>query len=420
MSIWLFLWFGLAGVIGLVWIARVFVVAWMVRRRRVLDSHSYDGPPADPPRISVIVAAKDEQENIEACLTTLLEQDYPDFEVIAVDDRSRDRTPQILERLESAGGGRLRVLTVRSLREGWFGKNNAMREGVARSTGDWLCFTDADCWQVSRNTLSMAMQEALTRGCDFLSITPVLETRRFWERIIQPVCALVLIIWFLPEKVNNPKSKAAYANGAFMLLSRKCYEAIGGHESARSKLNEDIHMAQATKQMGLKLRVVENGDLYRTRMYGRFWEAWRGWSRIFHGSLGSPLRLFVALTLLIVFSLLPWISLVIAVIGWAAADAKSTIPWMSLALSWAGVIFVKQMVTWRLYNVLRIGGVWSLTYIAGCVIAFGMLMSAMFKSIGAGATTWRGTTYRGHRLVETTADTDRPVTDGLREPAGRV
>lgn len=425
MSNWLVIWLLLGGVIGSVWIVRLFGITGALRRRQVLSSHSHDGPPGDPQRVSVIVAAKDEEDNIESCLTTLLDQDYPDFEVIAVDDRSQDRTAVILKRLESTCGvteppsDRLRVITVRSLRDGWFGKNNAMHEGVAVSSGEWLCFTDADCRQISRKTLSMAMREAVEHNSDFLSVTPVLETRTVWERIIQPVCALVLIIWFLPERVNNPKTRTAYANGAFMLMRRSCYDAIGGHERVRTEINEDIHMARIAKQLGLKLRVVENDDLYRTRMYRTPAEAWRGWSRIFYGSLGSLGRLLTAAMLLIVFSLFPWISLAIALIGCGWARAGDAAWWEAAAIAWAGVILVKQAVAWRLYGVLRMGRVWSLTYVLGGAITLSMLVNAVFKTVGATSTTWRGTTYRGHHLAD--AEASQIVSSGTRheQQAGR-
>jgi chlorobactene glucosyltransferase len=172
------------GIIALVWLTRHLEISRARRCQRLLSSGSYEGPPGKPPRVSVLVAAKDEEENIEDCMVSLCEQDYPDFEVVVVDDRSTDATPAILRRLESRYNGKLRLVTVQRLRDGWFGKNNAMREGVAVAKGQWLCFADADCRQTSRRTLSMALSEAVTQGTDFLSVLPVLETRTFWERII--------------------------------------------------------------------------------------------------------------------------------------------------------------------------------------------------------------------------------------------
>ncbi|UCE58374.1 MAG: glycosyltransferase [Phycisphaerales bacterium] len=399
MSINFEIWTGLAGVTALVWLARAVAMQLALRDRKVLSSRSYDGPPDQPQRISVIIAAKDEEENIEACVTSLLEQDYPDFELIVIDDRSSDGTPEILRRLLGESGSRLRVVTVRELRDDWFGKNNAMREGVEVSTGEWLCFTDADCRQTSDTTLTMAMREALAHNVDFLTLTPRLEMRSTWEKLLQPVCALALIAWFRPGRVNDPRRKSAYANGAFMLMHRDCYEAIGGHERVRNAANEDIQMARITKQMGLKLRVVENEDLYLTRMYRTAADAWRGWSRIFCCSLGTVPRLATAGLLMAVFTLLPWISLMIVATGWVLSDPQTASEWVPAVLAWAVVILLQETVVWRFYGVLKVNRLWSLTYFIGGVVTLGVLINALLKAAGLGATQWRGTVYRGDDLV---------------------
>ncbi|MCH8147553.1 MAG: glycosyltransferase [Planctomycetes bacterium] len=252
------IWLVLGVVVGLVWAIRLVVAGPILRKRAILRSSSYDAAPNPAPRVSVLVAAKDEEDNIETCISTLLEQDYPDFEIIAIDDRSTDGTSEILRGMAQRAGEKLQVVTVTQLRAGWFGKNNAMRAGVSVASGKWLCFTDADCRQISSKTLTVAMRKVLEEEIDFLSITPVLDFKFAWERLTQPVCALVLLFRFLPNHVNKPKNKTAYANGAFMLINRRCYEAIGGHERVRTEVNEDIVMARIAKETGFGLHVAEN------------------------------------------------------------------------------------------------------------------------------------------------------------------
>lgn len=388
----------LAAFVGLVWFIRLVFMGRAVRDREVLGDASHpQGPPATP-MVSVLVAAKDEQDNIETCVRTLLDQDYPNYEVIAIDDRSDDDTPKILARLQDEFSGRLTVITIEQLREGWFGKNNAMRAGIERARGDWFMLTDADCRQTSRRTISVAMAEVLERDVDFLSITPVLEARAWWEHIVQPVCALVLMIWFLPSKVNDPKKKTAYANGAFMLMNRRCYEGIGGHERVRTEVNEDIIMAKLAKKGGFHLRVTENDDLYRTRMYATPREAWRGWSRIFYGSLQTAGRLGRAIGMLSLYSLLPWVSLVVA--GMCVALAVGDAGWWKTALvSWGVAVLLMQVVLWRFYGIVQIGRLWSLCYVGGATVALGMLISALLKVLGATGTNWRGTVYHGNQVT---------------------
>ena len=397
MDVLILIWSGVLVLVALIWVSRHFAVARTKRCEKPLSSRSPIRLPAPPPKVSLLVAAKDEQDNIEACVTSLLAQDYPDMEVIAINDRSRDRTPAILDSLQSRNGHAYTALHVSELRDGWFGKNNAMHEGVQQATGEWLCFTDADCRQISDKTISVAVGFAVENNIDLLSVLPVLETKSFWERVLQPVCAAVMVMWFRPEKVNDPKSRSAYANGAFMLMTRELYDDIGGHERTKTEVNEDMHMARLTKQAGRRLHVILNDDLYRTRMYVNFKECWRGWSRIFYGCFGSFRRLLITASVLLISSILPWLSLFAGVAGWLVADEVSS--WKLLTLMSTVAIIMQQTLLVRFYRLNRSNPWYTPTYFIGAVVAFAMLLNAMTKLGGLATTTWRGTTYRGDRLA---------------------
>lgn len=393
------IWMSFAGLVAAVWLVRLLTLRRAEANRIVLHPESYDTPPSPAPRVSILVAAKDEEDNIESCVRSLLDQDYPDFEVIAVDDRSTDRTLEILRRLELQADGRLSVLEIDELPEGWFGKHHAMHHGIERSTGDWILLTDADCRQISNRTVSIAMRDALANETDFLSVTPILETEAVWERIVQPACGIALIIWFLPERVNNPNTTTAYANGQFMLINRKCYDAIGGHHRVRSLANEDIHLARNTKAAGFKLRVVENRDLYVSRMYRTIGEAWRGWSRIFYGCLESRRRLVLAACLVAIFSVAPMLSLIASAFLLAfSIESSGEVMWV--LASWIVAVFLQQLVMWRIYPFFHARPRWSLTYALGALMVVGVILRAIGQAIGAMPTTWRGTTYRSARLAE--------------------
>jgi chlorobactene glucosyltransferase len=410
MPVGMMIWLTLVALVGLTWSLRHFAVSRAQAGNLRLTPSTHPPITDQAPRLSVLVAAKDEEHNIATCVETLLDQDYPNYEVIAINDRSDDATGEILERLQQQHPQRMRALHVTHLPEGWFGKNNAMRMGVEHADGEWYCFVDADCRQISRATLSMAMQEARARDVDFLSVLPVLETRSFWERVIQPVCAAIMVIWFNPEKVNDPKSKAAYANGAFMLMTRDNYRAIGGHERVRTELNEDMHMARITKESGRRLRMMESEGLYLTRMYASFGEAWRGWSRIFYGVFKTFRRLLATLGLLLTASVFPFVSLVIAAAGYATAEGEAVGRWRFAFWLTLIVVVVLESVIFRFMRLARAAPWAWMTYPFGALLGVGMLLAAMRKLLG-GRTTWRGTTYRNAQC-----EPAEPA-ESVREPA---
>lgn len=376
------------------WIVRGVVIERYRRRERTLREDTHPGPPNPAPSVSILVAGKDEEENIETCVRSLLAQDYPNAEIIVINDRSTDATPEIVDRLAREAGGKLRAIHVRELPDGWYGKHHAMHLGVQASRGEWLLFTDADCRQTSPRSVSMAMQEAVKRKIDFLSVLPVLDNQRPWERWLQPVCAAILLFWFQPRKVNKSYRKEAYANGAFMLMSRRCYDAIGGHTAFRQQANEDIHMARTAKELGMKLRVIPNDGLYVAHMYRTLREASRGWARIFYGCLGTRRAIALAMAFLCFFSLLPSLSLIGSAVKWLATGAAT---WKTATLVWLGVVVTAQVSLIPWYRTIKTPVVWSLGYPIGGALALGILAHSFLQVSGLARTMWRGTNYRAGR-----------------------
>ncbi|MBW7906703.1 MAG: glycosyltransferase [Phycisphaerae bacterium] len=377
-------WFILTCLIGVGWLRRHLDIR-RARREPGLSPDDAARLPDRAPSLSVLVAAKDEGENIGRCLDTLLGQQYPELQVIAVNDRSADDTGAIIDR-RAAADPRLTALHVQSLPEGWFGKNHAMHTGVSHARGEWLAFTDADCTFDSPLLLAAAVAHADRHGIDFLSVLPRLEARGFWERVVQPVAGGVLLIWFPPRRVNDPRSACAYANGAFMLLRRSAYERLGGHVPVRATLNEDMHLARRAKQLGLRLKVVRGGDLYRVRMYEGFPQIWRGWTRIFYGCFGTLPRLVGSVLLLSLFSLSPYLTIALAPL------CGSAWPW----LAGAGVFTVaaQQSVLVAFYRLTGNSPWLAATYPLGAAVCLGMTLNAI-RRLGGTTTTWRGTTYHG-------------------------
>lgn len=392
------IWSVLLFLVSVVWLSRHAEIQRAKREHIPLSSKSYSGPPKNAPFVSFLIAGKDEEKNIERAVRSILKQDYPNFELIVINDRSEDRTPAILESLKAEDKtGRLKVIHISELREGWFGKNNAMREGVEAARGEWLCFGDADCFHSSDKSLSMAVRHALEKKVDFFSLLPRLETHSFWERIIQPVAGVLMVFWFNPKKVNDPDCPTAYANGAFMLMTRKCYDAIGGHDAVKTEVNEDIHMARIAKEQRQKVFVCQNDDLYSVHMYSGFRQIWRGWSRIFYGCFGTFRRLRVTMIMLLCTNVFPYTSLVIAaaVLAFSGGDRG----WYWVCGTAALAVCMQLSVIARVYKLSYVNPLLAPTFILGAFVCIGMLVNAMLKLNGRTTVTWRGTTYQGQKVM---------------------
>lgn len=232
------------------------------------------------PRLSIIVPARNEARQIEQCVRSLLSQAYDDFEVIAVDDRSTDETPQILERL-AREDARLTLVRGVPLPEGWVGKTWAMAQGVTVAGGAWLLFTDADTVHEPPCSAS-AVEYAIAHGAQFVSLLPTQRFETISERIFLPT-----ILWMIAfavgslDAINDPeRTDAAIFNGQYLLCERRAYKAVGGHSAVRSELAEDYALARLVKNDGrFRGRLAGASDLVFTRMYRSAGEIWDGFSK---------------------------------------------------------------------------------------------------------------------------------------------
>lgn len=383
----IYIWFYFTALLTIVWGKRHIDIS-RGKNEPILSPDEADSLAGEAPLppLSMLVAGKDEEENIERCLNGLLAQQYPQLEVIAIDDRSGDRTAAIIDAV-AARDRRLAALHVKELPAGWFGKNNAMRMGIEHARSNWLAFTDADCVFDSPLLLAAAVRHAQRTGVEFLSVLPRIEAVSFWEKVVQPAASGMMLFWNPPQKVNSPRSRCAYANGAFMLMSRAAYDKLGGHEAVKATLNEDMHFARRAKLLGVGLRVIRGGDLFRVRMYTGFGQIWRGWSRIFYGSFGSFPRLLASMLVLLLASLSPYLTLVASPLTGPAAT------WLAGAAGAA--ILMQQSVLWRFYPISGIAAPWAVTYAVGAALVTAMVGNAMTKLGGLTRTAWRGTVYRG-------------------------
>jgi len=248
------------------------------------------------PALSVIVPARNEALNVERCIRSLLGQRLRDFEVIAVDDRSTDATPSILEGL-AREDSRLRVVAGAPLPEGWVGKPWALHQGAERARGAWLLFTDADSYHELNAEISI-LRYALDKKVDAVSLATGQELGSFWERAVLPSILSIIVIGF----ANRP-----LANGQYILVSRAAYEGLGGHAALRGEVAEDIAFAKRLYADGrFRLRLATGAHLVRVRMYRSFSQIWEGFTKnIFVGAEGNVARVALSVVSLAMLSIVP-------------------------------------------------------------------------------------------------------------------
>jgi chlorobactene glucosyltransferase len=256
--------------------------------------------PAPRGRVSVVIAARNEEADLGPTLDALLRQDYPDLEVVVVEGGSTDGTRAVID----ARAPRVRCIDEPPLPPGWVGKNWACWNGARATYGEWLLFLDADVRTdpaAVRTTLDWAERER----ADLATIGPKVEMVGFWERVILPLYIQLVLTYFRTPHMHRPGSRAAMANGQFWLTRRSAYEATGGHEAVRGRVLEDVAIAQRYRDAGFRLRFAWTPHLGETRMYRDRHEMFEGLLKNVHGLEFSAARQFGFLLGLIGLFLLP-------------------------------------------------------------------------------------------------------------------
>jgi chlorobactene glucosyltransferase len=344
-------------------------------------------PVAEPlleyPFVSVCVPARDEERDIEVCLTSLLNQDYPQFEVIVVDDNSTDNTPDIIKSLQKRHAN-LVTIQGAALPADWYGKPFALHQAGQKARGELLLFTDAD--PVFRPyALTTAVHLMQKHQLDMLSLLPGTEFCSFWERTVQPVIFAFIAALTRFRKVNDPESKAAMGVGAFILLRREIYNRVGGHETLKQTILEDIGMARLVKRAGAKIMIADAQKIYSIRMYHSFREIWIGWRKnVFLAMKKSIFKTFYYILCVLGFVVTPW--LMVGIHLWLG----SALGWQAMA--WAGLGLV-LITTWTLCHELNLEKRYALLFPLGALVMAAIMINSMIQVLFRGQAEWRGRTY---------------------------
>jgi cellulose synthase/poly-beta-1,6-N-acetylglucosamine synthase-like glycosyltransferase len=226
------------------------------------------------PRVSVIIPARNEEREIEEALQSVLHLDYPNYEVLVVDDRSTDRTPEIVARMHQRYP-QLVVATVAELPRGWLGKNHALHFGAASATGDLLLFTDADI-VFQPDALRRAVFYLEREKIDHLAMTPDVRMPNWLLESFVVVFTMLFTIFTKPWRVRNPKSPAHVGIGAFNLIRTSAYRALGGHESIALRPDDDLKLGKIVKKNGFSQDLINASGFLLVRWYASLGELIRG------------------------------------------------------------------------------------------------------------------------------------------------
>ncbi|MFI5058803.1 MAG: glycosyltransferase [Candidatus Acidiferrales bacterium] len=340
-----------------------------------------DFPPApdtDCPRISLLFAARDEEEKLPAALATLMELDYPQLEVIAVDDRSRDATGRILDEFASSHS-RLRVVHVTQLPPGWLGKPHALQKAYEASTGEWLLFTDADV-RFKPDVLRRAVALAKQRNLDHLTLLSDMEMVGFWEAVLVTFFGLAFHIGSDPHRASNPNSRFYVGVGAFQLLKRSAYEASGTHRRLAMEVVDDMKLGKIVKQGGFRSGAGVAQDFVVVRWHAGIGNLIRGVTKNFFASVGYNLGLVaVSVAGLLLTNVLPFAGLIFGH-GWIRMFSAIAV-FIALAFH-AGVDVV-----------MRVSPLYALTNPLGALLFAYMLLRSTVVTLWQGGIVWRDTFY---------------------------
>jgi glycosyltransferase involved in cell wall biosynthesis len=367
----------LCGFIASFWIFYGLHIAYGALRLPIIKDIA---PAADAgcPNISILFAARDEEEKLPAALATLMEIDYPHLEVVAVDDRSTDATGQILDDF-AALHPRLRVVHVVDLSPGWLGKPHALQKAYEAATGEWLVFTDADVRfkpDVLRRAIALAKRENL----DHLSLLCDVEMVGFWEKALITFFVAIFHLATNPRMVDSKRSPFDVGIGAFQLLRRSAYEASGTHRRLAMEVIDDMKLGKLIKRAGFRSGVGISQDSVVVRWHAGISNLTRGVTKNFFAGFGYSLGFVAAgISGLLLLNIAPPLGVIF---GHGGTRILATIA-LVIALGFYGGAAAS----------MRVSPLYALTYPLGSILLSYMLLRSAIVTLKQGGIVWRDTFY---------------------------
>jgi chlorobactene glucosyltransferase len=346
------------------------------------------------PFVSVIIPAKNEEKNIRACIESLLDQDYPDYEIIVINDNSSDKTEALCRSMGAQklkrndiryADNRLTYLNAPPCPNGWTGKNHAIAQAIPFARGEWFLFTDADT-RHEPSGISASVRHATKHKILLLTLLPRCLSYSFFEDMIQPTAMGFMGLWFPIHKVNDPDQSVFFANGQYLMMHRTLYEKLGGHSAVREAFLEDFALMKKAKTVRAKIECALGIFVYGTRMYNALRSLWRGWRRIYrHAFESNPLELLLKSASVFMFSVTPFVAFGVGVIF-----QETTAVQLSFITALFGLLLVTMTGTaWKAYDTIKAKKIHGWTHPVAAVFLSFILLNAAWMAATGKQTDWR-------------------------------
>ena len=367
-------------IVGLAWLSRVIDAGFGIRTIPDISTAEWDrNPPAPHPSVAIIVPARNEEESIKQALLRLEALDYGNYQVIAIDDRSTDRTGEIMDQLAEVSAGKLKVVHVKDLPAGWLGKPHAMWSAARETNADWLLFTDADIL-FRPDALRRAVAFGETERVDHLIVLPQIIMKHFSEKMMIAFFQLLFVFGHRPWKVSDPKAKDHMGVGAFNMVRRSAYEAVGTFERLRMEVVDDMKLGKVIKEAGFRQQVVFGDDMVRVRWAHGARGVIRNLTKNFFAIMSfQTWRALLSCVAMAILNYLPFIGVLVAH-GWARLPYAVALA--SMFFLYSGIWQQAEIHPWYFF----------LHPVSTTLFIYTMLRST-FVTLWKDGVEWRGTHY---------------------------
>ncbi len=363
--------------IAVFWLTHGLRVAFGAARLPWLKDFSA-APDAECAPVSILFAARDEEEKLPSALATLMQIDYPNLEVIAANDRSKDATGRILDEF-AATHPRLRVVHIKELPAGWLGKTHALQKAYEASSSEWLLFTDADV-RFAPDAVRRSVALAKARKLDHLTLLCNVDKIGFWETLLITFFGLGFQLGTDPGRANDPASSRYIGIGAFQLLRRQAYEKSGTHQRLAMEVLDDMKLGKTVKLAGFHSGCAVAHDFVSVRWHAGVGNLIRGVTKNFFAGTGFKVRLVAAGVFgLVLLNILPFFA-VIFCRGWMQIFAATAV---LIALVFHGGVAL----------VMRVSPLYAFTHPVGAALFCYMLLRSTVVTLWQGGIVWRDTFY---------------------------